>query len=120
MSPSRKTVAPMAEKIGWEGLPLLGARSPAMVTASEEALGGVVGRGDSGKVTCSGRKPPGPVKPSEPSAGLGVAAELSPLETAIPSCALRDPRSASSGIFPTMSLISLIGWQIEPPQSGMV
>src|SRR5271165_5828854 len=90
-------VAPMAEKIGWEGLPLLGPRSPAMVAASEGSLFGVVGSAVPGEVTSAACKP-GSVKPSEPSAGLGVAAELSPLDTAIPSRAFR---AASSG-FPAI------------------
>src|ERR1039458_7942884 len=38
------------------------------------------------------------VIPSEPSAGLGVAAELSPLDTTVPSCALRAAPSLSSAI----------------------
>src|SRR5664279_3645714 len=39
--------------------------------------------------------------PSESRAGLGKAAELSPLETAVPSWPFRDVRSASPDMFPT-------------------
>ena len=55
----------------------------------------------------SGRSTPDEVIASESSAGCGMAAELSPLETAVPSCALRDARSASPGIFPTVCLAGL-------------
>ena len=50
----------------------------------------------------SGSGTPAAVIASESSAGWGKAAELSPLETAVPSCALRDARSASSDMFPTV------------------
>src|SRR5271166_1369389 len=89
-------VAPMEEKIGCGVLlPELGGWI--VVFASEGALLGVIGTGVPGEVT-SAAPIPGSVMPSEPSVGLGVAAELSPLETATPSCPLRAWPSDSPAI----------------------
>src|SRR5271170_5171256 len=98
----------MCEKMGCGGdpdpdkLP-----APTMVSASE---GSLLGREDEtlpfdsdppapGKVT-SEASTPGRAAPSELSAGLGVAEELSPLDTAIPSCARRAPPSLSPAMSP--------------------
>src|SRR5271166_6380891 len=97
MSPTRKTVAPMEEKMGCGGLPLPEARGSAMVMASEGSLLGVGDATVPGKVT-SEELAPSWVIASDPSAGLGVAAELSPLDTATPSCALRAAPSGSPAI----------------------
>src|SRR5664279_386485 len=109
-SPSRKTVAPMCEKMGFglelspDELPV-----PTMVAASEGPLLGAEdetrprgvdgGAAVPGKVT-SAASTPGRVIPSESRAGLGVGAELSPLDTAIPSCARRAAPSLSPAIYP--------------------
>jgi len=63
---------------------------------------GLMGLGEAvSAIVTSGSGNPADVIASESSAGCGKAAELSPLETAVPSCVLRDARSASSGMFPT-------------------
>jgi hypothetical protein len=66
---------------------------------------GFAGPGEAGSaMVMSGIGTPAAVIASESSAGCGMAAELSPLETAVPSCALRDARSASSAMFSTVRL----------------
>src|SRR5271166_721422 len=97
MSPTRKTVAPMEEKMGCGGLPPPEARGSAIVMASEGSLLGVGDATVPGKVT-SEESTPGWVIASDPSASLGVAADLSPLDTATPSCALRAAPSGSPAI----------------------
>src|SRR5664279_3141180 len=80
---------------------------------------GFVGFGEAGSaMVTSGTGTPMEVIASESRAGFGTAIELSPLETAVPSCALRDARSASSDMFPTVCLACLI-WQKIPPQSQL-
>src|ERR1035441_4260732 len=93
-SPSWKIVAPICEKMGF-GLELSPDELPAptMVAASEGPLLGAEdetrplgvdgGAAVPGKVT-SAASTPARVIPSESRAGLGVGAELSPLDTAIP------------------------------------
>src|SRR6516164_6805913 len=86
---------------------------PTMVAASEGSLlrpeaETVSFDGDSpvpGKVT-SVVSIPGRVAPSGLSAGLGVAEELSPLDTAIPSCARRAAPSLSPAMSPFQGCVS--------------
>src|SRR5271166_71477 len=89
-------VAPMAEKMGCGGL-LPELRGWTLVIASEGLFLGVIGKGTPGEVT-SAAPIPGSVIPSDPRVGLGVAAELSPLETATPSCPFRAWPSESPAI----------------------
>jgi hypothetical protein len=77
---------------------------------------GLAGAGEAGSamVTSGGTGTPIEVIVSESSAGFGTATELSPLETAVPSCALRDARSASSPMVPTVCLVDLTCRRIPP------
>src|SRR5271165_2900147 len=111
-------VAPMAEKMGCGGLlPEFGGWI--MVFASEASLWGGSGTAMPGEVT-SAAPIPGSVMPSDPSVGLGVAAELSPLETATPSCPLRAWPSDSPAI-PTLLLRQDAALRTSHPlQSQMV
>src|SRR5271166_684577 len=86
--------------------------------ASEVLPFGLVGPAVPGEVT-SAELIPGSVIPSEPRAGFGVAAELSPLDTAIPSCALRAAPSVSPAISYT-SLGRAPGGGEPPLQSPIV
>src|SRR5271165_4160370 len=86
--------------------------------ASEVLPFGLVGPAVPGDVT-SAKLTPGSVIPSEPRAGFGVAAELSPLDTAIPSCALRAAPSGSPAISCTSPGPGSL-WRRAPTQSRIV
>src|SRR5450631_821680 len=79
---------------------------------------GFAGLGEGSAMVTSGTGTPMEVIASESRAGFGTAIELSPLETAVPSCALRDARSASSDMFPTVCFACLIRRKF-PPQSQL-
>src|SRR5271167_3541177 len=102
-------VAPIEEKIGCGGL-LPELRGWTVVIASEASLFGVIGAATPGDVASTGPTP-GLVMPSDPSAGLGVAAELSPLETATPSCPFRALSSESPAI-PALLLSHHAVWDV--------
>ena len=96
----------------------------ASLDGSRLAVGGIeadfTGLGVPGSAfVMSGIGTPAAAIASESSAGWGIAAELSPLETAVPSCALRDARSASSGMVPTVSMAKLT-WQSKPPEKSAI
>ena len=98
-------------------LPAPEARGSAMVMASEESVFGMGNAPAPGEVA-SRELTPGSVIASGLSAGLGIAAELSPLDTAMPSCAFR----AASFESPAISYTSRGSPHVEdssPTQSCM-